>query len=332
VLALATDPSLEARVQFEQWTVRFSKTYGSLDQRHEAYVNFLASIERVAAQNAASQLTGEANAATFGLGKFADLSPKQFADQYLTLRTSDLPKADNVVRRADVPRRTASGIDWRDQGKVSDVKDQGQCGSCWAFSVTETVESAFAIQRNTTPPVLAPEQLVDCDKTDWGCDGGISDYAWKDVKKKGGMMAESDYPYTAGKTGRAGTCKFSTSKIVAPVTNYTWVGTPCQYVGDQCDDQDDTLVQDALLQWGPLGICVNANWQDYSGGVFSGSCSHDAGSMNHAVQLVGYNGDQRYWIVRNSWASGWGADGYIFIKQGGNLCGVANIVAFASTI
>jgi len=145
-------------------------------------------------------------------------------------------------------------------------------------------------------------------------------------------MAESDYPYTAGKTGKAGTCRFIPARIAAPVKNFTFIGNVCQYVGDSCDHQDDKLVQDALTTKGPLGICVNANWQDYHSGVFSGSCAHDAGHINHAVQLVGYNDEQKYWIVRNSWGTSWGSAGYIYIKQGKNLCGVANIVSFAFTV
>jgi len=226
-----------------------------------------------------------------------------------------------------VPMAQAGGIDWRDKGMVTAVKDQGQCGSCWAFSVTETLESAYSIQTKKPLLTLAPEQLVDCDKSDWGCDGGISEYAWKYVVKAGGMMAEQDYPYTAGKTGHAGSCRFVPSKVVATVRNFTWVGKPCQYVGDSCDNQDENLVADAVVNTGPLGICVNADWQDYHSGIFSSRCAHDAGHMNHAVSLVGVNTDQGYWIVRNSWNTNWGVGGYIFIKKGSNLCGVANIVA-----
>jgi len=332
--AAASDPLVDARASFEMWKVLYGKSYLSEQEHNAAFNNFLASIERVAAQNEESARSGDPKAATFKLGKFADLSPQQFQARYLTLRPNQMPVAEpgHIIHKGDIPESRASGVDWRDRGVVTDVKDQGQCGSCWAFSITETTESAIAIQRNTTVPVLAPEQLVDCDKSDWGCDGGITEYAWKYLVKTGGMMKESDYPYTAGKTGRAGACKFSSSKMVAPVKNYTWVGTPCQYVGDSCDDQDDTLVQDALTASGPLSICVNANWQDYSSGVFHGSCAHDAGHMNHAVQLVGWNGDENYWIVRNSWNTDWGVDGYIFIKIGGNLCGVANIVSFPGTV
>jgi len=320
VAANLTHGALQA--QFSVWQTKYNKEYSTADERQHAFENYVASIARI------ERMSMENPEATFHLGKFADLSPEEFKARYLNLRVNDLPQAQSfrTLERDDVPRQ-AGGIDWRDKGMVTKVKDQGQCGSCWAFSVTETVESAYSIQTKKPLLTLAPEQLVDCDKSDWGCDGGISEYAWKYVVKTGGMMAEVDYPYTAGKTGKAGACRFSASKVVATIRNFTWVGTPCQYVGDSCDHQDESLVADALVNIGPLGICVNADWQDYHSGVFSGRCPHDAGHMNHAVQLVGVNTDQNYWIVRNSWDTNWGVNGYIFIKKGGNLCGVANIVA-----
>jgi len=224
------------------------------------------------------------------------------------------------------------GTDWRDKGIITPVKDQGQCGSCWAFSVTETVESALTLQTKKALRPLAPEQLVDCDKTDDGCDGGITEWAFKYLVKAGGLMAESDYPYTAGKSGHSGPCRFQQAKIAASVKNYTFVGKPCMYVGERCDSQDEKLVQSSVDTKGPMSICVNADWQDYSGGVFDKRCPHDAGSINHAVQLVGWNSDQGgYWIVRNSWNTNWGDKGYIYLRQGKNMCGVANIVIFPTT-
>jgi cathepsin F len=315
--------------QFAEWTVQYNKQYANNEEWLHAFNNYQASIERVARLNA------EDSGAQFHLGKFADLSPEEFKAKYLNLKTDKLPKlADFEQFEGGLLQADANGIDWRDKGMVTPVKDQGQCGSCWAFSITETTESNYAIQSKKPIPVLAPEQLVDCDKTDWGCDGGIVEYAWKYLIKAGGQMAEVDYPYTAGKSGRPGTCRFVGSKVIAPVRNFTWVGKPCQYVGDSCDHQDDKLVEDALTNVGPLSVCVNANWQDYHSGVFSGRCAHDAGSMNHAVQLVGWNGDQptnQYWIVRNSWNTNWGVGGYIYIKKGANLCGVSNIVSYPRT-
>jgi len=272
------------------------------------------------------------NDATFAVGKFADLSPQQFANQYLTLKKTDLPSDAATLERDDVASTPDETVDWRDKGVITPVKDQGQCGSCWAFSVTETVESNYAIQSGKTVPVLGPEQLVDCDTQDDGCDGGITEWAFKYLIKAGGLMSEADYPYKAGQSGRKGPCRFQAAKVIAPVKNFTYVGKPCMYVGESCDNQDENLVVDALVRTGPMSICVNANWQDYKGGIFSGRCPHAAANINHAVQLVGFNRDQKYWIVRNSWNTNWGVNGYIYLKMGGNTCGVANIVIFPGTV
>jgi len=222
-------------------------------------------------------------------------------------------------------------VDWRSKGVVTPVKDQGQCGSCWAFSVTEETESMYFRKYNKSVE-LAPEQLVDCDKKDSGCNGGITEWAFQYLAQAGGMMAEKDYPYTAGKSGRAGPCKFDKSKIAAGVkANATWVVKPCMYVGEKCDTQDENAVKAALQTVGPFSVCVNAGpWQDYKSGVFTRACPHAAGSINHAVQMVGYSTDAPtpYWIVRNSWGPKWGENGFINLKIGGNQCGVANLVIY----
>jgi len=285
-----------------------------------------------------ASLNAEANGETvFGLTQFSDLSPADFTAKYLNLKHNEVeeilrfgqahePSVDELLARV----APLDKIDWRDNGAVTAVKDQGQCGSCWAFSVTEETESMFFL-KNKTLVELAPEQLVDCDKKDSGCNGGITEWAFQYLGQCGGMMAEKDYPYTAGKSGRAGPCRFDKSKVVAGVKNATWVIKPCMYVGEKCDTQDENAVKAALQKVGPFSVCVNAGpWQDYKSGVFTKACAHAAGNINHAVQMVGYNADAPtpYWIVRNSWGPKWGENGYINLKIGGNQCGVANLVIY----
>jgi len=329
--AIVATQAQDNGAMFSSWSASFGKTYPNAFARQHAFANFEASLERIALQNA--EANGET---TFGLNQFSDLSPAEFAAQYLTLKTSDvaetlkhsqehLPSAEELAAR-EAPM---DKIDWRDSGAVTNVKDQGQCGSCWAFSVTEETESMYFLKSKSLVE-LAPEQLVDCDKKDSGCNGGITEWAFNYLAQAGGMMAEKDYPYTAGKSGKAGSCKFVKDKIVAPVRNMTWVVKPCMYVGEKCDNQDENAIKAALLKVGPFSVCVNAAWQDYKSGVFTKNCPHAAGNINHAVQLVGFNSDAPtpYWIVRNSWGPSWGEKGYIFLKQGGNQCGVANLVIY----
>jgi len=226
-------------------------------------------------------------------------------------------------------------VDWRTKGLVTPVKDQGSCGSCWAFSATETVESAFLRSRGLDASLMLSEQeVVSCDTQDGGCNGGDLPSAFEYIQGAGGLASEKSYPYTSGNTGRNGNCKkFTPTDGTTPMKWY--FATPeCYYGG--CRRQDEGAVARTLRDKGPLGICVNAeNWQNYQSGVMNKhTCGSSAASaMDHCVQLVGYKGVSTiyeesnaaaYWIVRNSWAADWGEEGFIRLKYGQNTCGVAN--------
>jgi len=207
---------------------------------------------------------------------------------------------------------------------VTPVKDQGQCGSCWAFSATEAVETAW-FTAGKTLPVLSPQEIVDCDKTDGGCNGGDTPTAYEFVIKEGGLESEASYPYTA----KDGTCKFNTSKVVSTISSYKWAIPPCNTASTHnCDNQDEAGLLDFVRTHGPVSICVDAEpWQTYKSGVFSGSnCLHGYYDLDHCVHLTGYgteNGVQ-YWLVKNSWGTSWGEAGYIKLAMGKNVCGVAD--------
>jgi len=211
----------------------------------------------------------------------------------------------------DVP----ASVDWRQtEGVVTAVKNQGQCGSCWAFSATETLESLYALATGETAPVLGPQQLVSCvanpDKCggSGGCQGATQPLGFVYTETTG-LSLESSYPYTA----QTGTC--DTSKIAPVVTNAGVVQLPTNSY---------TALIGAVATVGPVSISVAAgSWSIYGGGVYSGSCDYD---MDHGVQLVGYGEDlgKLYWLVRNSWGSGWGESGYIRLErfgEGSEPCG-----------
>jgi C1A family cysteine protease len=223
--------------------------------------------------------------------------------------------------------------DWRrpNDGRpvgVTAVKDQGQCGSCWAFSATEEVESMWILSGKSAQ-VLAPEQTVDCDTTDGGCNGGDTVSAYAYIKQTGGLMAESAYPYKAGITGNAGTCRFERSGIKASIKGFTYATPGCD---DDCDKQNEELLKENLYKVGPVSICVDAEpWQMYQSGILAGAssgCNKAYDELDHCVQLVGYGVDpathEQFWSVRNSWATSWGEAGYIRLKYGENTCGVAD--------
>jgi len=198
-------------------------------------------------------------------------------------------------------------------GIVTPVKNQEQCGSCWAFSATETVESGFALAGGGLF-VLAPQQIVDCDTTDQGCDGGFPWDAYKYVESAGGLEPETDYPYTA----KDGKCTFNKADVKATVANWTWVS--------KAASTELTTMLTYVYQSGPVSVGVDASsWQFYNGGVLQKNCGTE---IDHAVQTTGFatiNGVSA-WRVRNSWGADWGENGYIWVERGINLCAIATKV------
>lgn len=218
--------------------------------------------------------------------------------------------------------------DWRRANAVSPVKDQGQCGSCWAFSATEEIESMNYLKYGKMV-VLSPQQIVSCDQVDQGCNGGDTPTAYKYVIGAGGLETEAAYPYKSG-DGNDYNCHFNKADIGAKITGFTYATPPCS---GACDNQNEKLLAENMVKTGPVSVCLNAEpWQIYVGGILKSGCAHDVNSMDHCVQLVGFNngGKDPYWVLRNSWNTDWGIDGYIYVSQGGNLCGVANEATFAT--
>jgi len=193
---------------------------------------------------------------------------------------------------------------------VTPVKDQGQCGSCWAFSVTENIESMYCIKNQmdcTSFPPLSPQEIVDCDTSDDGCNGGDPPTAYQFIIQEGGLEDDSDYPYTA----QDGTCNFQQNLVKVKITSYQ----------SACQPGDEMTMMTNLVNWGPLSICVYAEpWQDYQGGVLMASDCQ--GQTDHCVQAVGYDLTQStpFWIVRNSWGADWGENGYIRLQYGKDTC------------
>jgi C1A family cysteine protease len=298
---------------FQSWALRYKKSYDSYDETITRFQNFKQSIDRINANNAYVKFRG--SGATFGLNKFSDLSPEEFAEKVLM---TPFKPVTSVFKEKNMlsPRITAPDtFDWRTKGAVTAVKDQQQCGSCWAFSVTENVESVWILAKgltNETLPPLAPQQIVDCDTSDAGCEGGNPPTAYQYIISAGGLDDDKDYPYTA----QDGTCAFKSSAVVAKISNFKYATS-----GDE-----DTM-KDNLASWAPLSICVDARyWQDYSGGVMTEYQCDWIVELDHCVQAVGYDttASTPFWIVRNSWGTDWGENGYIRLQYGTNTCGLTD--------
>ena len=213
----------------------------------------------------------------------------------------------------------SNGVDWRNtRGVVTAVKNQGQCGSCWAFSATESVESAYVIAGNKQV-IMAPQELVDCSKGlfsgNHGCSGGWYYNAWKWLENSM-TMAEEDYPYTSGDDGRETKCAYDESKGVTYVSSYKQVSK-------------DTESIKAAIEIGPVSVAVSAG-NDVFRNYQSGIVTEDDGCptrVDHAIQAVGYGyeGEQGYYIVRNSWDTTWGDKGFIKIGMADGKKGVCGI-------
>jgi len=295
--------------QFARYIAQYGKRYANQEEYQIRLRNFEASLERSAALNAKSKK------ATFGITKFSDMSTQEFKDKILmknpiTERKSDVPTLNTKVK-APLP----TSFDWRDKRVVTEVKDQAQCGSCWAFSATENIESMWILAGKSTNSIrLAPQQIVDCDMWDLGCGGGEPYRAYEYVIGAGGLDTEKSYPYKAVD----GSCNFSVSSVGAKIS--TWKYATSYY--------DEGILQNNLVGYGPLSVCVDAeNWQDYSSGVMTWEECAWINLLDHCVQLVGYqtnttNGN--YWIVRNSWGKDWGISGYIYLEMGSDTCGIAH--------
>ncbi|OVA08706.1 Granulin [Macleaya cordata] len=262
---------------------------------------------------------------TLALNAFADLTHHEFKASRLGLtfvpsdvvgsnprRSSSLLGGSGVV--GDIP----ASLDWRNNGAVTPVKDQGSCGACWSFSATGAIEGINKIVTGSLVS-LSEQELVDCDKSyNSGCSGGLMDYAYQWVIKNEGIDTEEDYPYQAGDR----TCnKNKLQRRIVTIDGYT----------DVPANDEKELLQAVASQPVSVGICgSDTSFQLYSKGIFTGPCST---SLDHAVLIVGYGSENGvdYWIVKNSWGTSWGMNGYMhMLRNGPNAEGVCGVNKLAS--
>ncbi|XP_056639425.1 uncharacterized protein LOC130446921 isoform X4 [Diorhabda sublineata] len=295
---------------FKHFQLKYSKNYPTKAEYKHRLSIFKNNLNMIDLLNKYEQGT-----AKYGINQFADLTQKEFSSLH-GLRT-DLQSENNVpfpvaeIPDIDLP----TGFDWREKNAVTEVKDQGFCGSCWAFSTTGNVEGQYAIKyKNLTS--LSEQELVDCDKLDEGCNGGLMDNAYRTIEKLGGLESEKEYPYD----GRDEKCHFNTSQVVARITSAVNIS------------HNETDMAKWLTKNGPIAIAINANaMQFYMGGVshpFKIFCNPK--SLDHGVLIVGYgvhnyplfNKTMPYWIVKNSWGTSWGEQGYYRVYRGDGTCGL----------
>jgi len=246
---------------------------------------------------------------TLALNEFADLTWEEFRSSRLGYKPLGRKGEPANIKATD-----ANAVDWRAKGIVTDVKDQAQCGSCWAFSATGATESAYALTHPGSLFSFSEQQLVDCagSSGNQGCNGGWMDYAFNWIIANG-ICLESDYPYRAAD----GTCK-KDCKTFKPINR----------VVDVTPGSEDALMGAVGQQ--PVSVAIEADqssFQFYRSGVMDGVCGKN---LDHGVLAVGYGTDDNkdYWIVKNSWGRGWGEAGYIRLIRGRNQCGIAEAASF----
>jgi len=313
VVVLPAIFALDYEANFAQFIQKYNKNYHGkeLFKRFTIFKSNLDEITRLNENAARSGLNTK-----YGINKFADLSKDEFKGKYMGY----VPRSNNQVKVVEPITLNApipASFDWRTKGAVTPVKDQQQCGSCWAFSATEGVESAWFLAKGQLIQ-LSPQQIVSCDNNDDGCDGGDLPTAFQYVQQSG-LETNADYPYTSG-GGNSGTCQYNSQDVVVHISGFKYATTT----------GNETQMQAASAANGPLSICVDAEtWQYYQGGVVTTGCGD---SLDHCVQIVGWGttGNTPYWIIRNSWGSDWGLSGYIWVERNKDECGVSDEATYVT--
>jgi C1A family cysteine protease len=306
------DQAMVAR--HEEWMAKYGRVYSDAVEKARRFEVFKANVAFIESVNAGNhKFWLEAN-------HFADLTD----DEFRATRTGYRPRPAAAssqkttgfrytnVSLDDVP----ASVDWRTKGAVTPIKDQGECGCCWAFSAVASMEGAVKLSTGKLVS-LSEQELVDCDVNgmDQGCEGGEMDDAFEFIVDNGGLTTESKYPYT----GSDGTCNSNeASNDAASITGY-----------EDVPANDEASLRKAVANQ-PVSVAVDGGdslFRFYKGGVLSGACGTE---LDHGIAAVGYgvaSDGTKYWLMKNSWGTSWGEDGYIRMERDiadeEGLCGLA---------
>ncbi|KAJ8498106.1 hypothetical protein OPV22_008658 [Ensete ventricosum] len=305
----------EMRRMYDGWLAKHGRAYNALGENDMRFDVFKDNLRFIDAHNAAAD--AGRHRFRLGLNRFADLTNEEYRAAYLGTRARGVPRRSRVPGdryRYEDGEELPESVDWRAKGAVAAIKDQGSCGSCWAFSAIGAVEGINQIVTGELI-TLSEQELVDCDTAyNQGCNGGLMDYAFEFIINNKGIDTEDDYPYRA----RDGMCDQDrkNAKVVS-IDGY-----------ENIPQNDEKALQKAVANQ-PVSVAIEAGgreFQLYQSGIFTGRCRTE---LDHGVVAVGYgteNGED-YWIVRNSWGADWGEAGYIRMERNLNTstgkCGIA---------
>lgn len=289
---------------FYRWSLKYNKVYNKISEKNNRY--------KIFKTNTLFILNHHNSNYKLGHNYYSDMDSNEYKKK-LGFKYSPKTKKNikvNNLNNFSVPDL----IDWRKLGAVTPVKNQGSCGSCWSFSTTGALEGAYFIKTGNLIS-FSEQELVSCDNTDNGCNGGLMDNAFKWISNNGGLCSENSYPYISGK-GTVNTCNKCTTITDSKIINYRDV-----------ESNTESLKKAVAKQ--PVAVAIEADhlsFQLYHSGVYEGNCGN---SLDHGVLIVGYGtlNNNDYWIVKNSWGNHWGNNGYIYIKRGkvqneGGECGI----------
>jgi len=314
ILSLILVAGFATSVDFEElktlwgaWKSMYGKTYavGEDDARFAIFVENYKKVLKFNAENETPKL---------GLNVFADMTAEEFKSQKsgcaFVEDNEEYVNANTVVMAPTGP--LPASVDWRTKGAVTPIKNQGSCGSCWSFSTTGVLEG-FNFIKSGTLTSFSEQQIVDCDNNDYGCDGGWP-YDALLYAAANGLETESEYPYT----GEDGTCKYNKNNAQVVNTGYSFIL------------KNNRIALKTAIVLMPVSVLIEADqdvFQLYTSGVITTGCG---ASLDHAVLAVGYNtaNNQEYYIVKNSWGTSWGQQGYVYIStdptqnSGSGVCGI----------
>jgi len=311
---ISIDPDDDDKTEWEIFKAQFGKNYDSLEAERAAFQNYLKNQIAAAKASTKSAVYGSnEEPAKFGVNKFSDVAHADFLKNFTGHKNHSNHTHGNHSKKYTAVELGASAgvqsVDWSQTQYITPVRNQGQCGSCWTFASTATLESYYAIVTGNPAQYFSTQELIDCVTDASGCDGGNAETAY-DFVIKNGIVFDSKYSYQ----GQAGTCN---SQSFTP--------------DFQIDSQGSVTTGDenaiiAALQNQPLAVAVNANqnWQNYKSGILAAN-QCDPSQVNHAVTLVGYT--DTYWKIKNSWGEDWGEAGYIRLARG-DTCGVTQDVSW----
>ncbi|KAG7518299.1 cathepsin L-like [Solea senegalensis] len=297
--------------QFKEFLVKYNKVYSSQEEAERRLRIFHENLKTAEKLQSLDQGSAE-----YGVTKFSDLTEEEFRSTYLNPLLSQWTLHRPMKPAAPARSPAPASWDWRDHGAVSPVKNQGMCGSCWAFSVTGNIEGQWFL-KNGSLLSLSEQELVDCDGLDQACRGGLPSNAYEAIEKLGGLEQETDYSYTGHKQN----CNFATKKVAA-------------YINSSVElSKDEKEITAWLAENGPISVALNAfAMQFYRKGV-----SHplrifcNPWMIDHAVLLVGY-GERKgtpFWAIKNSWGEDYGEQGYYYLYRGSNACGINRMCSSA---